>query len=311
ATDRARHRDLAGRGEGELAGAQGSVGGDAAERRVLRKATREGLRSAKSEAARVLATAPDADARAERIHRERSRRQWTRDGVWNLALSGPIALGAEIEACLAPFHDAAWDAAASQPKDARDTPDAIAFDSLLALARAARDGCGRPTGTKPRGRAKTRDHVVVHADLARLVAADGDGVEGRCEIPGVGPVPVAHARAMLGDGPVGGAVFTILVEHGEDVRTFARPGRNVTRRLAQLLEARSPACSITGCGRVARLENDHATPVSEGGDSTDENVDPLCRHHHRRKTDGWILTEQPDGTRTLRPPPGMREDVAA
>ena len=57
---------------------------------------------------------------------------------------------------------------------------------------------------------------------------------------------------MLGDGPVGNAILTILVEAGEDVRTFARPGRNVTRRLAQLLEARSPVCSITGCGRAAR-----------------------------------------------------------
>ena len=258
------------------------------------------------------ACSADAAERAARIHRERSRRQWTtRDGVWNLALSGPVALGAEIEACLAPFHDGARDAAATQPSDARDTPDAIAFDAVLAMARAARDGCEHPTAAKARGRAKTRDHVVVHTDLARLLAADGAPTQGRCEIPGVGPVPVGHARTMLGDGAVGDAILTILVEDGQDVRTFARPGRNVTKRLAQLLDARTPACSITGCERVARLERDHGTPVSEGGDSTNENLDPLCRPHHRKKTDGWGLTEHPDGTRTLEPPPGLREDAAA
>ncbi len=291
--------------------AAGAVGGDAAERRVLRKATTEGLRAAKIEATRVLATAPDADERAARIHRQRSRRQWTtRDGIWNLALSGPVALGAEIEACLAPFHDAAWDAAATQAKDQRDTPDAIAFDGLLGMARAARDGRGRPESTKPRGRAKTRDHVVVHADATALVSGEVRDGE-RCEIPGVGPVPVEHARAMLGGGPLGNAILTILVEAGEDVRTFARPGRNVTRRLAQLLEARSPVCSITGCGRAARLENDHGTPVRDGGESSNENVDPLCRPHHRKKTDGWVLRDHPDGTRTLEPPPGMQEADAA
>ena len=296
--------------------AAGAVGGDAAARRVLRKAATEGLRAAKAEATRVLASAPDADERAERIHRQRSRRQWTtRDGVWNLALAGPVALGAEIEACLAPFHDAAWDAAAKQAADERDTPDAIAFDSVLAMARAARDGRGRPAATKPRGRATTRDHVVIHADLGRLLGTSGapgaTEASGRCEIPGVGPVPVEHARAMLGDGPLGDAILTILVEDGEDVRTFARPGRNVTRRLAQLLEARAPTCTITGCGRFARLENDHTHPVREGGDSTNDNLDPLCRAHHRKKTDGWTLTRHPDGTRTLVPPPGLREADAA
>ena len=290
--------------------AAAEVGGERAERQVLEKATREGLRSAKTEAARVLATARDAAEREARIHRQRSRRSWTtRDGVWNLHLAGPVSLGAEIEACLAPIDDAAWDAASKQPRDQRDTPDAIAFDGFLALARAARDGSPRSAST-PRGRAKTRDHVVAHVDVTALVAgeiADGE----HCEIPGVGPVPVAHARRKLGDGPVGGAILSILVEDGRDVRTFARPGRKVTAALAHLLGARDATCSVTGCGRATRLEGDHAQPVADGGDSTAENLRGLCRHHHRRKTDGWVLTDHPDGTRTLEPPPGMTHIAAA
>jgi len=285
--------------------AAASVGGEAAERRVLATAQREGLRSARDETRRVLATAADAEARAAKIHRERSRRRWvTRDGVWNLALQGPVALGAEIEACLAPFDDAAWDRASVQPKGGRDTPDAIAFDGLLGMARCARDGAS-PAGSTARGRAKTRNHVVAHIDATALVdGAVGDGE--RCEIAGVGPVPVAHVRELLGD-----SILTILVRDGRDVRTFARPGRKVVAALAQLLEARDATCIVNGCGRSARLEGDHHHPVSAGGSSEAGNLHGLCRQHHRRKTSGWELREHPDGRFTLEPPTDdidVRED---
>jgi hypothetical protein len=308
--------------------AAAEVGGELAEQRVLGTATREGLRGARDEARRVIAHAHDAAARAAEVHRTRRRRRWvTRDGVWNLHLEGPVALGAEIEACLAPFDDAAWDRAAKQA-DARDgterdTPDAIAFDGFLGAMRAARDGSGS-VATKPRGRAKTRDHVVVHVDVERLLGRDRDGSgsdvvgadarsEGRCEVPGVGPVDVEHARSVLGD-----AILTILVEDGRDVQTFARPGRKMVAALHQLLDARDPTCTIGGCGRAQRLEHDHARAVRDGGDSTAENTGGLCKHHHALKTKGWILSERPDGTRTLDPPAvplaelsGRRRSVAA
>ncbi len=267
------------------------------------------MKAARDETRRVLAHAPDAAEREARIHRNRARRSWvSRDGIWNLQLQGTVALGAELQACLARYDDAAWDAAAAQADGERDTPEAIAFDGMLLMARAARDGIA-PAGGKTRGRAKTRDHVVAHVDLPSLL--DGDARPGeRCEIPGVGPVPVEHVRSLLGD-----AVLTILVEDGRDVRTFARPGRKMVAALAQLLDARDPVCSITGCGRTQRLEHDHALAVSDGGDSDEQNCHGLCRAHHRRKTDGWRLIERPDGSRTLEPPgtsaPGARRRRAA
>ena len=176
---------------------------------------------------------------------------------------------------------------------------------MVAMARAALDGIGAPASTKPRGRATTRDHVVVHVDAERLVGSE-TAAGTRCEIPGLGPVPVEHARTMLGE-----AILSILVEHGRDVRTFARPGRNVTAALAQLLTARDAIGSITGCERSARLEGDHARPVGAGGDSTTDNVRGMCRHHHRKKTDGWILVDHPDGRRTLEPPDERRRPAAA
>lgn len=288
--------------------AAAEVGGELAEQRVLGTAQREGLRAARDETRRVLAHAADVAEREARIHRQRGRRRWiTRDGVWNLHLAGPTALGAEIEACLAPFDDAAWDAASDQARGERDTPDAIAFDGFLGAMRAARDGSSG-IATKPRGRAKTRDHVVVHVDADRLVhGTDGHGE--RCEIPGVGPVAVEHARSLLGD-----ALLTVLVEDGRDVKTFARAGRTMVTALHQLLDARDPVCTITGCGRAQRLEHDHTHAVSDGGDSTAENTGGLCRHHHALKTKGWRLSEAADGTRRIDPPeasPGRRRSAAA
>ena len=285
--------------------AAAAIGGESAEQRVLRSATRDGLRGAKDESRRVLATAADAEARAAKIHHHRSRRRWiTREGIWNLHLEGPVSLGAEIEACLAPFDDAAWDIAPKQPKHARDTPDAIAFDGLLLMARAARDGAAPTTG-KPRGRAKTRPHVVAHVDATSLVSGATAPGE-RCEIAGVGPVPVAHVRELLGD-----AMLTILVEDGRDVRTFARPGRKKVTALTHLLDARDTVCTITGCNRAQRLEHDHRVPVSDGGDTAADNLEGLCRPHHRHKTEGWKVADHPDGRRTLDPPPGTRHTAAA
>jgi hypothetical protein len=287
--------------------AAAEVGGELAEQRVLGTAQREGLRAARDEARRVIAHAADAAEREARIHRQRARHSWvSRDGVWNLKLQGPVALGAEIDACLAPFDDAAWDRAARQRRGERDTPDAIAFDGFLACVRAARDGTGASvTASKPRGRAKTRDHVVVHVDAGRLLGGEAAPGE-RCEIPGVGPVPVGHARSLLGD-----ALLTVLVEDGRDVKTFARPGRKMVAALHQLLDARDPVCTIIGCGRAQRLEHDHTLAVSDGGASTVENTGGLCTHHHVLKSKGWVLTEQPDGTRTLDPPAGRRRSDAA
>lgn len=75
--------------------------------------------------------------------------------------------------------------------------------------------------------------------------------------------------------------------------------------------ARAATCVVTGCGRAARLEADHHRPVAAGGDSDEHNLHALCRRHHRRKTGGWVLRSEPDGTWVLDPPPGEAHTAAA
>jgi hypothetical protein len=53
---------------------------------------------------------------------------------------------------------------------------------------------------------------------------------------------------------------------------------------------RSPMCSVEGCTRTRRLENDHRLEWSRTRRTRVDELDPLCGHHHDLKTyDGWAL----------------------
>ena len=62
-----------------------------------------------------------------------------------------------------------------------------------------------------------------------------------CEIPGVGPVPVAATRSQLSD-----AFVKILVHHGVDITTVCHPGRTVPAHLQS--RARGPRPVLRGAG---------------------------------------------------------------
>jgi hypothetical protein len=74
-----------------------------------------------------------------------------------------------------------------------------------------------------------------------------------CEIAGVGPVPVATARALLGD-----AVLKLVLTQGVDVRNVTSLGRGPTAAQKVALLWEQPTCAVEHCGRRARLEADHA-----------------------------------------------------
>ena len=77
---------------------------------------------------------------------------------------------------------------------------------------------------------------------------------------------------------------------------FPRPTASSTRRgygvrwrqlrLAFLRE--HPICAV--CGRPA-TDVDHVVPKAEGGDDTEENLQPLCRTCHRKKT-AWEISRR-------------------
>jgi hypothetical protein len=144
-------------------------------------------------------------------------------------------------------------------------------------------------------RPDTKVIVLVSYDaLKRGLAEAGE----TCEIAGVGPVPVATVRSLMGD-----AFGAAIVTNGVDVFTVAHLGRSVTAYQRSALEARGYCCEVPGCGSTTALEIDH---IEDWALTFRTKLDRLawhCKPHHHDKTHrGWRL-EGPPGDRRWVPPP--------
>ena len=119
-----------------------------------------------------------------------------------------------------------------------------------------------------------------------------------CEITGVGPIPVRVARDLLGD-----AVVDLVITRGRDVATVVHLGRGPSAAQKIALMWTQPTCSRQGCEQLwTHTEVDHRRPWSETHSTVLGELDRLCRHHHRLKTNhGWALVEG-TGIRPMVPP---------
>ncbi|NNG36496.1 HNH endonuclease signature motif containing protein, partial [Nakamurella aerolata] len=68
--------------------------------------------------------------------------------------------------------------------------------------------------------------------------------------------------------------------------------------LAEQIRTRDRTCVAPGCRQpAARTEIDHRIPYQAGGATSADNLNLLCKHHHRAKDGGgWTLTRTSDGT---------------
>jgi hypothetical protein len=120
-----------------------------------------------------------------------------------------------------------------------------------------------------------------------------------CEIPGIGPIPVAAARRLWSD-----AILKVLVTDGCDVKAVAHAGRTIPAKVRTALEGRDQTCAVPGCDMRDGLAIDHIIPFAEGGPSTLENLGRLCNWHHYLKTHcGYRLEGPPDRRRWAGPDP--------
>jgi hypothetical protein len=149
---------------------------------------------------RVVAAATDeAEARA-RAHRDRHLRTWTNGFATHGTFSGPTEDVAKILHALEPLARARFDEA--RRAGMHESQDVYRFDAMVRLAEA---------GTRTK---KPQPHAVrVRVDLPALVRGKTEPGE-TCEIPGVGPIPVDHAREVLSHG-----LLQLVITDGVDVRT--------------------------------------------------------------------------------------------
>ena len=165
-------------------------------------------------------------------------------------------------------------------------------DALVALAERGSLGAGRRSGSaegpgehttpsatdgvEPRPTA----HVIVRVDHAALLRGHVEGDE-TCEIDGLGPVPVSDVERLMAD-----PILTVLRTKGTEVLAASTSTRVIRRSLRQAIEQRDRVCVVPGCGIASGLEIDHLVPFAKGGPTSIENLQRLCKHHHRLKTTG-------------------------
>ena len=192
-----------------------------------------------------------------------------------------------------PLEQVAFDAArkAGNP----ESHDAYRFDALIGLAR---DNVSGGTGDAPTGR--------IRVDLAALLAGKTRAGE-VCEIPGVGPVPVEHARKVLSHG-----LLELVISDGVDVQTVVSTTRHVPKALKIAIEERDQTCNVEGCDRTDHLERHHVDEYAQNHLTTYEILGRLCPLHHDLVTyEGYSVERNPDGSWTLRPPDEQRDADAA
>jgi hypothetical protein len=252
-----------------------------AEAALLATAAATSVKGLKDRCRQVRGGAEEDDrACARRLHDERRAHEWT-DTVGAYCLSGRMAPDAGAR------FSSAWNAHIDRIfREARragrcEPRAAYAADALVALAR---EGPCKPVEVRV---------VVDSAALARGHTEPGE----RCEITGIGPVPVATARAFLDDASV-----AVLTRDGDDITAVSSTKRTIPTKLRRALEARYPVCGVRTCANDRFLEIDHIVPIEHGGETSIYNTWRICPHHHYLKTHaGWRVVGD-NGHRDLVPP---------
>jgi hypothetical protein len=268
-----------------------------AEADLLAAARTEPVAALRQRAQRVRASAADEAARQRGVHQRRRLRHWNdADGAFRMDLWTTAEAGATILANLKPFCDRAFTEARAAGR--RESAEAYAADALVALAEAAvAPGCQAGNGESgPRAMIHVR---VDHAALLRGHVEVGEV----CEVPGIGPIPVATARAWAAD-----AVLGALVTNGVDVVAVAHAGRTVTAAQRAALVERDPTCVVPGCAVANGLEIDHIDGWALTRTTTLERLARLCRWHHYLKTHCGYRLDGRAGDWRLVPPDHPPDD---
>jgi Domain of unknown function (DUF222)/HNH endonuclease len=247
----------------------------AAEAELLEAAGTTSVKGLRDRAREVRAGAEaDDQAWARRLHVERRAHKWSDS-------DGAYCFGGRMAPDAGARFDSAWEAHIDRIfRDARragrrEPRAAYAADALVALAT---EGPCKPV------------EIRVTVDSAALARGHTERGE-RCDITGVGSVPVSTARALLDD-----AAVMVLTKTGDDVTAVSSPKRVIPMKLRRALEARYPTCGVKGCANDQFLEIDHIVPLAEGGRTELANAWRICSHHHHLKTYfGWRVVEIAEG----------------
>ena len=238
-----------------------------AEEQLVEAAGKLTLRGLQDECRRVeAAAAVDEDDRYRQVHRSRQIRSWVdRHKVARMSLRGTPDEVAIVMAEL----DRRTGVIAEGAIRGRwfESWDAHRVDALVEMCMPDGDESAPPA---------TMVHVVVDYDaLMRGHTVGGE----RCEIPGIGPIPVTLARQMSED-----CILKVLLTKGVDVMAVAHGGYTIPAHLRTALDVRDPKCIVPGCDYHRRLQKDHRNAFGRTRVTKLEDLAHLCPFHHYMKT---------------------------
>jgi Domain of unknown function (DUF222) len=222
---------------------------------------------------RQVRAGAEADDRAwaRRLHVERRAHEWTDpEGAYHLTARLPPDAGARFSSAWRAHTDRIFCEARRAGR--REPRAAYAADALVALAT---EGPCKPVEVRV---------TVDSAALARGHTKSGE----RCDISGVGPVPVTVARAALDDASV--AVMTC---DADDITAVSSLKRTTPIKVRRALEARYPTCAVSTCAngpvprdrsrRPARRSRSHRARQPVAALLTPSPAEDLRRMEGRRK----------------------------
>jgi hypothetical protein len=249
---------------------------------LLRIAGRGEMRNLRAEKERVVAAATDAEETQARAHRNRYLRTWTGGVESHGAFAGPTTEVDRLLRALEPLRKLAFER--DRTDGPRESQHAYMFDGLVALA----DGEASKRSSAPTG--------PVRVDVSPLLT--GKTAPGEvCEIPGVGPVPVSHARQVLSHG-----LLELVLHDGTDVRAVVTRTRHVAEALKIAIDERDQHCKVRGCDATEHLERHHVDDFATHQVTSYEVLGNVCPEHHDIITyDSYSVEVHDDGSWTLHP----------
>lgn len=145
------------------------------------------------------------------------------------------------------------------------------------------------TGSYPAGKGT----VDIRIDLTTLTALDDNAAE----LAGFGPVVADIARQTIERQNRSQWTFTVVDPASGDVVHAGTTRRRPDAAQRRLIGARETTCVFPGCRMpAAQCDLDHRIPWSEGGNTTVDQLVPLCRHDHVvRHQAGWTHHRNPAG----------------
>ena len=178
-----------------------------------------------------------------------------------------------------------WKAAGAKDGETLEAHRLDAFIDLLAASN----------GTGPGQGAGVETLVVIDAAALRRGTTQGDEI---CEIEGIGPISVAAATELLGQGGL-----RYLVKEGFDIKTVTKATRDIAKCIDAALIVRDRTCCTPHCAKRLGLERDHVhDDYAAGGPTELDNVVRLCPAHHALKThSGWRIEGQPGEWKWIAP----------